>query len=157
MVKQFSQVLFSTFSGSRDTMYEKGPCGVFFYMCFSNSLNMKKISSYTFVRLVKLLNDIRFITMMNMSFSFLRLIKLTRLDSSKGWTYSESICYPLQACDKKIMGYLPEMVGGKFRNLSSRVDSLLLKMTLFTSCRVGTSSFALLTFLCLGHSFLPSI
>lgn len=38
---------------------------------------MKKIPTCTFVELVKLLNDIRFITMMNMSFSFLELIKLT--------------------------------------------------------------------------------
>ena len=65
-------------------MYEKGPCGVFFYVSFSNSLNMKNISSYTFVELVKLLNDIRFITMTNMSFSFLVLVKLTRSDSSEG-------------------------------------------------------------------------
>ena len=65
-------------------MYEKGPCGVFFYVSFSNSLNMKKIPSYTFVRLVKLLNDIVFITMMNMSFSFLGLVKLTRSDSFEG-------------------------------------------------------------------------
>ena len=65
-------------------MYEKGPCGFFFYMSFSNSLNMKKIPSYTFVRLVKLLNNIRFVIMMNMSFSFLGLVKLTRLDSSEG-------------------------------------------------------------------------
>ena len=65
-------------------MYENGPCGVFFYVSFSNSLNMKKMSSYTFVGLVKLLNDIELVTMMNMSFSFLGLIKLTRSDSSKG-------------------------------------------------------------------------
>ena len=65
-------------------MYEKGPCGAFFYMSFTNSLNMKKIPSYTFIGLVKLSNDIEFITMTNMNFSFLGLIKLTRSDSSKG-------------------------------------------------------------------------
>ena len=60
---------------------------------------MKKILSYTFVELIKILNDIGFVTMTNMSFSFLGLVKLTRSNSSKGWTYSGSICYPLQACD----------------------------------------------------------
>ena len=65
-------------------MYENEPCGAFFSMSFSNSLNMKRISSYTFVKLVKPLNDIGFVTMTDMSFSFLGLIKLTRLDSSKG-------------------------------------------------------------------------
>ena len=65
-------------------MYEKGPCGVLFYVSFSNSLNMKKISSYTFVELVKLLNNIIIVTMTNMSFSFLGLIKLIRSDSSEG-------------------------------------------------------------------------
>jgi len=65
-------------------MYENGPCGVFFYVSFSNSINMKKILSYTFFRLVKRLNDIGFIAMMNMSFSFLGLIKLARSDLSKG-------------------------------------------------------------------------
>ena len=65
-------------------MYEKGPCGVFFYVSFSNSLNMKKIPSYIFVELVKLLNNIGFIIMANMSFSFLRIVKLTRLNSFEG-------------------------------------------------------------------------
>ena len=65
-------------------MYEKGPCGVLFSMSFSNSLNMKKILSYTFVELVKTYNDIGFVAMTNMSFSFLRFIKLTRSDSSEG-------------------------------------------------------------------------
>ena len=80
-------------------MYEKGPCGVFFYVYFSNSLNMKKIPSYTFVGVVKLLNDIGFVTITDMSFSFLGLVKNSRLDSSEGGTYSASICHPLQACD----------------------------------------------------------
>ena len=65
-------------------MYEKGLCGVLFSMSFSNSLNMKKIPSYTFVGLIKILNDIGFVTMTNMSFSFLGLIKLTRSDSYEG-------------------------------------------------------------------------
>ena len=34
------------------------------------------------------------------SYSFIGLVKLTRMDSSEGWTYTTSICYPLQACDK---------------------------------------------------------
>jgi len=33
---------------------------------------MKKIMSYTFVGLIKTLNEIEFVTMMNMSFSFPR-------------------------------------------------------------------------------------
>ena len=78
-------------------MYKKGPCVVFFSMSFSISLNMKKIPSFIFVKLVKILNDIGFITMTNMKFYFLRLVKLTRPDSSEGWTYSANICYPLQA------------------------------------------------------------
>jgi len=65
-------------------MYEKKPCGVLFDMSFSNSLNMKKILSYTLVELIKISNDIGFITMMKMSFSLLGLVKLTRSDSSKG-------------------------------------------------------------------------
>ena len=65
-------------------MYEKGPCGVLFFVFFSNSLNMKKIPSYTFVGLVKILNDIGFVTITNVSFSFLGLIKLTKSDSSEG-------------------------------------------------------------------------
>ena len=65
-------------------MYEKGPCGVFFYVSFSKSLNVKKILSYTFVRLINLLNDIGFVIMMDMSFSFLGLVKLTRSDSFEG-------------------------------------------------------------------------
>jgi len=82
-------------------MYEEGSCGVLFSVSFSNSLNMKKIPSYTFVGLVKTLNDIEFVTITDMSFSFLGLINITRLDSSQGWTYSESTCYLLQSCDKK--------------------------------------------------------
>ena len=65
-------------------MYENAPCGVLFYVSFSNSLNMKKIPSYTFVELVKLLNNIGFVIMTNMSFSFLGIISLTRSDSSEG-------------------------------------------------------------------------
>jgi len=57
-------------------MYENGPCGVFFSMSFSKYLDMKKIPSCTFVRLVKILSDIRFITMTNMGFSFLGLANL---------------------------------------------------------------------------------
>lgn len=60
---------------------------------------MKKIPSYTFVGIVKILNDIEFFAMTDVSFSFLGLIKLTRLDLSKGWTYNASTCYPLQVCD----------------------------------------------------------
>ena len=38
----------------RETNYEKGPDGVFFFfVSFSNSLNMKNISSYSYVRLIK--------------------------------------------------------------------------------------------------------
>ena len=37
---------------------------------------MKKILSYTFVGLIKLLNDTRFNTMTNMSFSLLGIVKL---------------------------------------------------------------------------------
>jgi len=80
-------------------MYEKGSCGVFFSMYFSNSLNMKKILSYTFFGLIKTLNDIGFINMTNMSFYFIGLINFSRSDSSKGWTYSASTCYPLQDYD----------------------------------------------------------
>ena len=80
-------------------MYENGPCGVLFYMSFSKYPNMKKIPSYTLVGLVKILNDIGFITMKNMRFSFLGIVKLTSSDSSEGWAYNASICYPLQACD----------------------------------------------------------
>jgi len=65
-------------------MYENGPCGFFFSMSFSNSLKAKKILSYSFVALVKILNDIRFINLMNMSISLLGLVKLTRSDSSEG-------------------------------------------------------------------------
>ena len=79
-----AQYKFTPFSGWEAQMYEKGPCGVFFYVHFSNSLNMKRILSYTFVGLVKLLNNIGFVTMTNMSFSFLRLIKIIRLDSLEG-------------------------------------------------------------------------
>jgi len=64
-------------------MYEKGLCGFLFSMSFSDSLNMKKILSYTFVRHVKIVNEIRFIVMTDMSFSFIGLIKLNRSDSSK--------------------------------------------------------------------------
>ena len=99
MVKRFSQVLFSTFLGSRDTNVRKGTMWSFLLHYFSNSLNMKKIPSYTFVELVKLLNNIGFVIMTNTSFSFLGLVKLTRLDSFKGWTYSARIWHPLQACD----------------------------------------------------------
>jgi len=65
-------------------------------MSFSNFLNMKKIPGYIFVRLVKALNDIKFVTMMNMSFSFLGLIKITRSDSDEPqkwiiiWAHSTS-------------------------------------------------------------------
>jgi len=45
---------------------------------------MKKIPSYAFVRLVKLLKNIGFISTMNMSSSFLGLVKLTRSDLSEG-------------------------------------------------------------------------
>ena len=127
-------------------MYKKGPCGVFFYMSFSNSLNMKKILSYTFVGLVKLLNDIGFITMTNMSFSFLGLVKLTRLDSSEGWTYNASTCYPLQAHDKNNWGTYQKW-WGEIENSISRVSSSLLNMTLSALCQVGISSFSSLTFL----------
>ena len=75
---------FLPFRAQETQMYKKGPCGVFFYVSFSNSLKMKMIPSYTFIGLVKRLNDIEFITMTNMSFSFLGLVKLTRLDSSEG-------------------------------------------------------------------------
>lgn len=65
-------------------MYKKGPCGASFYVSFSNSLNMKKISSYTFVGLVNLLNNIGLITIMDMGFSFLGLVKITRSAFSEG-------------------------------------------------------------------------
>ena len=65
-------------------MYEKGPYGVLFSVSFSSSLNMKNISTYPFVGLVKTFSDIRFITMTDMSFSFLGLIKLIRSDWSEG-------------------------------------------------------------------------
>ena len=83
MVNQFSQVLFSTFLGSRDTNVRKGTIWSFLLCVFSNSLNMEKILSYTSVGLVKILNDIGFVPMTNMSFSFLGLVKITRLDSSE--------------------------------------------------------------------------
>ena len=97
IVKWLSQVLFSTFSGSRDINKWKGTIWSFLLRVFSNSLNMKRIQSYTSVGLVKILNDVGFITMMNMSFSFLGFISLTRLDLSEGWTYITSIFYPRQA------------------------------------------------------------
>jgi len=65
-------------------MYEKGPLGVFFSVSFPNSLNMKKILSFTFVKLVKKLNDIGLFIMTIPSYSFLRLVKLTRMDFSEG-------------------------------------------------------------------------
>ena len=82
-------------------MYEKGPCGFFFSVSFSNSLNMKKIPSYTFVELVKLLNNIGFVTMMNMSFSFLGLIKLTRSDHPKDELTVQAYAIPFKLVIKK--------------------------------------------------------
>ena len=99
-------------------MYEKGPLGVFFSVSFPNSLNMKKILSFTFVKLVKKLNDIGLFIMTIPSYSFLRLVKLTRMDFSEGWTYSASTCYPLQACDQKIIGVPTRNGGGKLEILS---------------------------------------
>ena len=42
--------------------------------------------------------------------SFLGFVKYTLRDSSEGWAYIASICYPPQAC-VKIKRYSPEMVG----------------------------------------------
>jgi len=75
---------FLPFQARETQMYEKGPCGVFLYVSFSNSLNIKKIPNCTFVGLVKILNDSGYVTMMSMSFSFLGLVKLTRSDLSEG-------------------------------------------------------------------------
>jgi len=47
---------------------------------FSNSLNMKKILSFTFFGLVKRLNDIGLVVVMRPSYSFIGLIKITRMD-----------------------------------------------------------------------------
>ena len=51
-----------------------------FFVSFSNSLNMKKIPRYSSFRLVKL-NSEGLVTMARLSFSFLVLVKLTRMDS----------------------------------------------------------------------------
>ena len=56
MAKRLSWVLFSTFSNLRDYL-RKGTFGVFFFASFSNSLNMKKMSSFTFTRLIKISNS----------------------------------------------------------------------------------------------------
>jgi len=54
----------------------------------------------------------RLVNMMNPSFSFLGLVKLTRMDSSKGWTYMKSIWYPLQSCVKIHRYSLKIVLGG---------------------------------------------
>lgn len=45
---------------------------------------------------LKKIYDERLITMTRSSFSFLGIVKFTRMDSSEGWTYMISIWYPLQ-------------------------------------------------------------
>ena len=54
MIGRFFRASFYTFSGPRDTTLWKRTSGVFFYVSFSNSLNMKKTPSFTCVRLIKL-------------------------------------------------------------------------------------------------------
>ena len=93
-------------------MYQKGTFGVFFSMSFSNSLNMKKMLSFSFVGFVKKLNDIGLVIMTKPSYSFLGTIKLTMMGPSEGWTYITSICYPCKAC-VKIPGVLARNCGGK--------------------------------------------
>lgn len=56
MAKRFSLILFSTLSDSREKL-QKGYDGVFFFISFSNSLNVKKVSSHSYVRLVKTLRQ----------------------------------------------------------------------------------------------------
>ena len=75
-----------------------------------------------------------------MSFSFLRLVKCTRLDFSEGKTYMTSIWYPLQAC-VKIKRYSPEMVGGEWNQYHRRFGSIpLLNMALVCiRVELGTS------------------
>ena len=65
----------------RGTNYEKGHDGVFFFISFLNSLNMKKILSYPSTGLVKNVYDERLVTMTRPSFSFIGLVKLARMDS----------------------------------------------------------------------------
>jgi len=79
-----SSIVFYLFGLERRKCTKRDHVKFSFYMSFSNSLNMKKISSYTFFGLIKLLNNIGFVTMTNMRFSFLGIVKLTRLDSSEG-------------------------------------------------------------------------
>ena len=57
MIGRFFRVSFYTFSDPRDTTLRKRTSGVFFSMSFSNSLNMKKMSSFSFVELVKTSNN----------------------------------------------------------------------------------------------------
>ena len=70
-------------------------------MSFSNSINMKKILSYIFVGLIKILNDTIFIIMTNMSFSFLGLVKLTR---SKDELTVQAYAIPFKLVIKKYWG-----------------------------------------------------
>ena len=56
MAKRFSWVLFSAFSNLWDYL-QKGTSGFLFSTSFSNSLNMKKMSIFTFVGLVKISNS----------------------------------------------------------------------------------------------------
>ena len=130
---------FLPFRARETQMYEKGPCGVFFFVSFSNSLNMKNVPSYPFVGLVKTLNDNWFVTMTNVSFSLLGLIRLNRSDSSEGF-----------------VGTHRKWWGGILKSIS-RVGNSLFNMRLLALCWVGTFSFKSLTFLGLGCSFFPSI
>jgi len=84
-------------------MYEKGPCGASFYVSFSKSLNMKKILSYTFVRIVKLLNDIGIVTMTNISPSW-GLLNLLGWIHLKDEITVQAYAIPLKIAIKKLLG-----------------------------------------------------
>jgi len=56
MAKRLSWVLFSTFSNLRNSL-RKGTSRVLFCASFSISLNMKNMSSFTFVGLVRTSNN----------------------------------------------------------------------------------------------------
>ena len=82
------------------TIYEKGPVEFSFWCLFKLSKH-EKMPSSSFVRLVKPWWHWIPSKWRSPSFSFLGLVKCTRMDSPEGQTYITSICYPLQACYQK--------------------------------------------------------
>ena len=104
----FSDTIFYLF-GSEE-LFTKRDHWSLLLCCLFKLSKYEKTPSSSFVRLVKtwwhwIQSKWRY-----PSFSFLGLVKCTRMDSSEGRIYMTSIWYPLQAC-VKIKRYSPEMVG----------------------------------------------